>query len=138
MHLNALVIILGSLILITLAGLHFYWILGGKWGLKESLPAIEGFNPGLISTAMVALGLLLATLSLLGVFPLFQVRKIAHWYPFIHLFLCCIFSLRALIGFIVVVLLKKGSGSPFVFWETRLYEPLCCFLALSFWVASAI
>lgn len=138
MTISELIIILGSLVLITLSGLHFYWVLGGKWGSKESLPPIEGFKPGLISTAMVATGLLFAALSLLGVFPLFQVHEIVHWYPFIHLFLCCIFGLRALIGFIVTVILKKGAGSLFVFWETRLYEPICCFLALSFWVASAV
>ena len=128
--------IFGSLVLTSLSVLHLYWVFGGTWGLKESSPPIKGFNPGRIETIVVSIGLLVAALSLLGGSPDFQIQFFKSWYHLANLLFGGVFFLRAVIGFILVGIMKKGAGSSFSLWETRLYEPLCLALALSFWMAS--
>ena len=109
---------------------------GGTLGLKESLPPIKGFKPGRIETAIVSVGLFVAALSLLGASPHFQFQFFQGWYSRANLLFGGIFVLRAVVGLILVGIMKKGAGSAFYIWETRLYEPLCLALAISFWMAS--
>jgi hypothetical protein len=111
-------------------------VFGGTLGLKESLPPIKGFKPGRIETAIVSVGLFVAALSLLGASPHFQFQFFQGWYSRANLLFGGIFVLRAVVGLILVGIMKKGAGSAFYIWETRLYEPLCLALAISFWMAS--
>ena len=128
--------IVGSFVLTTLAAIHMYWVFGGTWGIKESLPPIEGFKPGRVETTIVSIGLVIAALSLLGGSPYFQIQFFKEWYPVVNLIFGGIFALRAVVGFVLVRLMKKGSGSAFALWEIRLYEPLCLALAISFWMTN--
>jgi len=57
--------ILNAQILLCISGIHFYWTIGGKWGLKNAVPEMKNkpaFKPGKIATLMVGFGLLVFAL----------------------------------------------------------------------------
>jgi len=53
--------ILNTLIFMIMAGFHFYWALGGKFGSEAVMPTIEEkliFQPPILATIFVALAML--------------------------------------------------------------------------------
>jgi hypothetical protein len=117
-----------------LSGLHIYWAFGGKWGLAATFPVLkegkEIRNPGLLPTLIVALGL--AAFALFYVWTLgwvalpfsAQTKTVIGW------IIPSIFLLRAIGEFKYVGFFKRVKGSPFAFWDTRLFSPLCLLIAV--------
>lgn len=117
-----------------LSGLHFYWAMGGKrWG-NVVVPEIKGkasFKPGVVATLVVAIGLLgFGALAILLAFTdtLEETPAIlyAGWIA------SGIFLIRAIGDFRYVGFFKSMKKSGFARNDTRIYSPLCLFLALSF------
>jgi Protein of unknown function (DUF3995) len=125
---------LAAAVLGGLGGLHVYWAAGGKWGTQVTIPKRDGaplFTPGPLATVLVAVLLCAAALVLLG--------RIGVWggwlprWPFVAgtWTLVVVFAGRAVGDFQWFGLFKRMTGTPFAWWDTWLYVPLCALLALA-------
>ncbi len=121
-------------VMLGLAALHVYWAGGGRWGSDVIIPKRDGeplFVPSPAGTLMVAALLTAAALVLLGRLGLW-----GHWLPR-WLFaagawtLVMVFAARVVGDFRWFGLFKRITGTPFAWWDTRLYVPLCALLALA-------
>ncbi|MBC7774789.1 MAG: DUF3995 domain-containing protein [Phycisphaerae bacterium] len=119
-----------------LSGLHFYWMLGGNWGLAQALPTTESegkrmLNPGPLACLGIALGLLgFACYNVsLGIGFMkdrpFWANKWVIWA------IAGIFLLRAMGDFRYVGFFKKVKNTEFGKMDTKWYAPLCLYLGLS-------
>ncbi|MBM3784525.1 MAG: DUF3995 domain-containing protein [Acidobacteria bacterium] len=111
----------------ALAAIHFYWAAGGSWGVGAAVPSAPSgpalFKPGPWGTSAVALLLLtgaaIATGQLLAPFQSMLLRGMA-----------VIFLLRAVGEFRYAGFFKRVRGTPFAYWDTRLFSPLCIVLSV--------
>lgn len=122
-----------TLIFFCLSMLHFYWTMGGKWGLATSIPLTKDlkplFKPGLFSTLLVAFGLLFFAIIILS-----QEAKLIANKSFLRygtLAIAFLFFARCIGDFSYIGLFKKIKGTPFARSDNRIYIPLCAYLALS-------
>jgi len=127
--------ILLALIFITLGGIHFYWAVGGKWGIKYAIPRSEGnqqtINPGFLATSIVGIGL-----CCFGLFYLIKTAYLSIHLPAILLSIASwlvpsIFLLRAIGDFKYAGFFKRIKHTDFAKWDTLLYAPLCLFIGIS-------
>lgn len=128
-----------ALIFVCLAGIHVYWMAGGRAGAGVAIPTVAGrplFRPSRLATAAVALALFVAaTLALVAALGL-AAGPVARLLGCAHFVIAAIFLARAIGNFRTLGLFKKVSGTPFATWDTCLYVPLSLGIcALSFWVA---
>lgn len=131
------ILVYSSVVVLTLISfIHFYWLLGGKWGITASLPEkVKGgalFTPRIIETLIVAIGLLFVGFMLLVQFsaiPFLKPNIITESFCIIF---TVIFFLRAVGDFKYLGFFKRIKHSTFAKYDTRYYSPLCLYLAFSF------
>jgi len=125
---------LAAVVLLGLGALHCYWVLGGRWATAVTIPKRGSqplFTPGPAATLLVALLLYAAALVLLGRLGLWG-RGLPQW-----LFVAGTWTLVGVFGARVVGdfrwfgLFKRVTGTPFAWWDTWVYIPLCALLALA-------
>ncbi len=126
--------ILLSIIFLALSLIHFYWVLGGKWGLSSALPADESgiplLAPSILDTLIV--GVALSTLSFLyltfsGIINL----KLPHWMIKITTILVPIlFIIRSVGEFHYIGFFKTVTQTDFAQMDTLLFSPLCLVIGL--------
>ena len=135
-------LILSLNLTLTLIGLlHFYWAIGGKWGLNKSVPSTEDgtllFVPTTFQSAFVGFGLLLMV-----VFIFLWAREsiLPSWiFKYGFLILGGIFTLRAIGEFNYVGFFKKVKNTSFGKLDTMFYSPLCLIISgIFFWIANSI
>lgn len=125
-----------ALLLIGIAKLHLYWVLGGEWGLLGAIPGqyAEIFMEKkrnllfLGATLVVCFGLLLFASVILAnhyAIPFFSTHA---WTPIFTGIIGVIFLLRAIGDFNVCGLFKKKSPTLFAQRDSQIYIPLCLFL----------
>lgn len=138
---EGILLLLLILILFVIALLHFYWALGGKWGLEKSIPSKEDgtllFVPTPFQCAIVGFGLLAIMLFIfLSALQLF----FPSWvFKYSFLTLGGIFTLRAIGDFNYVGFFKKVKNTTFGKLDSKIFSPLCLlFGATFFWMASTI
>lgn len=114
-----------------LSGLHWYWVVSGTGALTGFVPEVDGkptFQPGKLSTAAVAVLLLLAAAvcasqaELLGV-PRLPIARMGVWV------LLVLFALRAIGEFNLVGFFKRVRATRFGRRDTWVYSPLCLVLS---------
>ena len=124
---KALIIINATLFLL-ISILHFYWAVGGRYGSITVLPSKPDgqllFKPGIFSTLVVALGLLIFALITLGNLYIFD-----QWIGinYIHAgtwIIAIIFIVRAIGDFKFVGFFKRIKGTAFARSDSRIYSPL--------------
>ncbi|OCX53958.1 hypothetical protein BEL04_06670 [Mucilaginibacter sp. PPCGB 2223] len=131
---NIALAILLTLIFTSLSSLHFYWGLGGEWGIRAAIPTNEEgkklLNPG--PAACFALGLILLSMA---IFVMIQVKllHIALWrwldaYGFS--IISFIFLLRAIGDFKYVGFNKRIKGTTFADADKLYFSPLCIIISL--------
>ncbi|HSW07829.1 DUF3995 domain-containing protein [Aquabacterium sp.] len=122
-------------VLTLIAGIHFYWALGGRAGLRIAVPqTTQGrsvFKPRRGSTHLVGVALLVAAAFILvqgGVLavPLWPAASRA-----VVALLALIFLVRALAPLRYTGLFKTVRDTPFGRYDTWLYSPLCLLLGLA-------
>jgi hypothetical protein len=126
------------ILFVTLAAIHIYWVLGGKWGWETAIPTRNGeplFEPGRFQTLMVAAALLAAMVVALwrGVYP--DLGPI--WIPHSGIWVITgIFTLRAIGDFQYCGLFKKVRDTTFSRNDSRIYVPICLVIAgFALWLA---
>lgn len=118
----------------VLSGFHFYWLLGGTWGVDHVLPTKDDIVSPMkippLATLVVALGLLslgvlyLIKMELIVIDLPVWIGKYAYWViPTIFLF-------RAIGEFKYVGFFKKIRDTKFAKADTKTFTPLCLFIAL--------
>ncbi|KAB1066489.1 DUF3995 domain-containing protein [Tamlana haliotis] len=122
-------------IFITLALIHFNWVIGGQFGLHASLPTNENgeimLKPKKYDSAIVGLGL--------TAFALFYSLKagllnftLPEWvFTYGGWIIPIIFLIRAIGEFKYVGFFKKVKQTQFAKADTKLFSPLCLFIAVS-------
>jgi hypothetical protein len=128
-----------------LSCLHFYWLLGGKWGLAGAIPELDGapaFHPTALATGVVAFGLsacalLIAALINAWVLPIGTTPT--RWAAY---GLAALLTLRAIGDFNLLGFFKRRRVGQFARLDTFVYSPLCLGLAASVfavarWASSA-
>lgn len=131
--------IINILVFLLLAGLHFYWAFGGTAWKDVVIPTYGNgrylFIPSMEVTVSVAIGMLA-----------FAAIDLAHRH-WLHLYIdleyvrygvliiCIIFLMRGIGDFSYIGLSKKYRESRFAKMDTRLYSPLCLFLAMTHAIA---
>jgi len=121
-------------VFLFLAGIHFYWGLGGKWGAEAAIPTQEDnrkvIDPKLFSCLVVALGLLG-----IGLFVFVKSRNLSiglpNWLMNDGLWgVSALFILRAMGEFKYVGFFKKIKRTKFGQMDTKYYSPLCLVIGL--------
>jgi hypothetical protein len=109
------------------SAIHFYWAAGGTRWLDRVIPRTTAgtalFHPGRIACLLVALLLLLASIATLTTFDSWLKTQMFRA-------MSLLFALRAIGDFRYAGFTKRIRHTPFAFWDTRLYSPLCIFMAL--------
>lgn len=129
--------ILLTLIFAALAALHLYWAAGGRWGIKVSIPTIPNagkgnrpaFNPSPLAAVLVAVGLLLAMLTVLGQIGWWGTALPPGIFRWATHGIAALFFLRAIGEFRLVGFFKRVRDTPFARWDTWLFSPLCLAIA---------
>lgn len=128
--------ILGILLVLVFAAislLHLYWAAGGSFGKAVAIPSVGGtrsFNPSPLATVLVAVAFLVAIFVIIGRLGLLR-DALPRWiFRWATLGIALIFLLRAIGEFKLVGFFKRVSNSPFAYWDTLLFSPLCLLIAI--------
>lgn len=116
--------LLNTIIFFTIAGFHFYWAFGGKFGSKAVIPQIEGkmaFQPPVFATILVALAMVIG--AWLSWTPNENTDNKILIYG--NLAIGIVFLIRAIGDFKYVGFFKKVKGSLFAENDSLYYSPLC-------------
>jgi hypothetical protein len=129
--------IINSVILLFISALHFYWAVGGKWGIAVAVPSSEGkkiFNPNRFACLIVAVGLSgMAYLFIVNLFNIVSFLPIrVQNYGIIGIGL--IFLIRAVGDFRYVGFSKTIRNTAFAQLDTWYYSPLCLLLSVNSWI----
>ena len=126
--------ILLSIILVGLGIIHFYWVVGGKFGFAESLPTNENgkrvLNPNKFETAIVRIGL-----TAFGVFYFIKSGLMEFNLPewimnYGSWIIPILFMLRAIGEFKYIGLFKSVKTTDFGKLDTKFFSPLCLAIGL--------
>jgi hypothetical protein len=130
-------------ILLALAGIHVYWVAGGKAGRGAAIPSNAGrpvLKPSPFATALVA-----AVLCVMAAFVALHIGWLRV--PFLAgdsvivrgcaWLIAAVFALRAIGDFRYVGFFKAVRDSRFARLDTLAYSPLCACLALLTGIAAA-
>ncbi|MEL7124301.1 MAG: DUF3995 domain-containing protein [Bacteroidota bacterium] len=128
--------ILNSLIFFVLGGIHFYWALGGKGGLEQAVPKAftsrftneETKKTYSFVTFLVGLGLTSFGVILLSNTPFLNAFDDLLPIKALTITIAIVFLLRAVGDFRYVGFFSKDTDGVFVWWDQRLYSPLCLYL----------
>lgn len=126
--------IITIIILVIIGVLHYYWALGGEFGLDKALPTDnEGkrlLNPSRPLTFLVGL----IMLGFVVIAYLLHNNSTNHqkYITYVGWVLSMIFLLRAIGDFNMVGIFKKIKETEFAKYDTRYIVPLCLFLGSAF------
>jgi hypothetical protein len=124
-----IVSILLSTIFLILSAFHFYWLLGGKFGMNNVLPTKPGsppvLKPGIVATSAVGLGLFAMSFFYLLIGGVVSF-SIPNWMETIGRWgIPIIFLMRAIGDFRYLGLFKKIKETDFAKSDNRIFIPLC-------------
>lgn len=112
---------------------HIYWALGGRLASTVTVPIVGGeraFNPSLFGTMLIAAALFLAMATILGQLGLLGAAIPGWLFRWGTCGIALIFFLRAVGEFKLVGFFKRASDTPFAYWDTWLFSPLCLVIAV--------
>ena len=128
-----------AFILLMLSLLHFYWALGGTWGIESTIP--ERFKDIyhkeankfmiVLATLVVAFGLLAFSIIILSNYFFTDQFLPQIWVKRLSKLISILFLARALGDFNMFGLFKKQDGSKFCEKDSQIFVPLCLVLGIS-------
>ena len=123
-----LVIVLGSI-----AILHAYWALGGRWASAFTVPTVSGrrmFDPTPPATWVVSLVFVIAVIMVMGKVGWIRTGPLSWVFDASIWGLSLVFLLRAVGNLRSFGFFKTIKETPFAHWDTWFYSPLCLLLAM--------
>ncbi len=142
--LKTILIVIVVALFLLIALLHFYWALGGKWGVEGAIPeqfrtayfSIENHFKVQLATIVVAMGLCVFA-SIIGTHYLIDAGRVEAGYTtYVSWGIAAIFLIRAIGDFNYVGIFKKYNEDIFTRNDTRIYVPLCLFIGIAILVIS--
>ena len=134
LHMQLILIFITTFIFLVISILHYYWAIGGTWGMRVAVPMRPTgeplFVPSVLASLVVATGLLglaLVVVSNAGVWDSWLDGRYTRWAT---LAIAGIFALRGVGDFHWVGLFKRVHGTPFANWDTAYYTPLCLLISV--------
>jgi hypothetical protein len=129
-------------IFFLIAGLHFYWALGGHWAIEAVVPTtMQGkkvFRTGALSCIVVGCGLLMFAFYYLLELRNMDFLLTNSFARFVKWIIPSIFLLRAIGDFNYIGFTKRIKDTRFANLDTKYFAPLCVLIAmLGFIVALA-
>jgi len=122
------------LIFSILGGFHFYWLLGGVWGLKKVIPSKKNKASTLTipKFATLLVGLVLTLFGLIYLLKLGFINvQIPYWATNYGFWVIpSIFILRAIGDFNYVGFFKKIKNTEFARADSKLFSPLCLIIGI--------
>lgn len=122
------------LVFLFLSLMHFYWAFGGKWGNTAVVPTkkdnVPLFKPRIISTIIVAIGLLSFGILYLVKFNFLEINLPIFINQYGLWIITIIFCIRAVGDFKYVGFFKKIKETKFAINDTKYYSPLCLLISL--------
>lgn len=118
---------------LLLAGLHFYWALGGGWAIDIVVPVNSKGEKVLHASALASLmvGVILA------MFAMYYLTCVVDWitlpliiHQIIGWLIPCIFLLRAIGDFNYVGFTKRIKDTAFAKLDTKYFSGLCLAIAI--------
>jgi len=136
MNLVNIISILNAAIFVIIATFHFYWLLGGKWGLNNTLPQFQNSTkpikiPSSFLTFIVACIFFSIGLFYLSILLLNLNHILTNFVKIIIILLSLVLLLRSIGEFKYIGLFKKIKNTDFAKKDTQYYTPLCMYLSLS-------
>lgn len=130
-----IILSINSVIIFLVSMIHFYWGLGGQWGVKAVIPtkrnATKAFDPPQLLTFLVAFAFLLMSLVLF----VFQsnltdgiLQKILKYLSYA---IGVVFFARSIGDFKFFGFFRKYKNTLFSYWDSRLYTPLTFIVGMS-------
>ncbi|NQY05687.1 MAG: DUF3995 domain-containing protein [Flavobacteriaceae bacterium] len=118
------------LVLFTSLGLiHFYWLFGGKWGLKNVIPTKsqkDDFHPPpKFATLVVAIVLLFFGLIYFIKSGFIEIKAPNWIVNYVYWIISSIFVLRAIGEFKYIGFFKKVNNTAFAKADSKWFSPLC-------------
>lgn len=128
------VVIIITIIFSLISLLHFYWAFGGNLLYEEVLPTnsmgTKRLYPSPTAALLVAFGLLLMALVVLGTQGSFDKYLNRKYFRYATLIISLIFLLRAIGDFKFVGFFKTITNTRFGMNDTMLFSPLCIVISL--------
>ncbi len=130
-----ILVLLNVVIFTVLSGIHFYWLMGGKWGLSFSVPSNPStqdflFKPSIMATVVVAVGLLLFAIITLGNAVVLPFGIDQRYFRYGDMFISIIFLMRAVGDFKYVGFFKRIRETTFAKMDAKFYVPLCLMISI--------
>ena len=123
-----------SLVFIFLAFIHFYWLFGGNWGLKQAVPTKnekEDFSPPpRLATFLVAIVLVLFGFLYIVQSGFINIQLSDWIIKYVYWIIPSVFLLRAIGEFRYVGFFKKIKNTDFAKADSNWFSPLCCAVAI--------
>ena len=126
--------ILLAAVFALLSLLHLYWAVGGRFGSAVAIPSVGGkpsFRPSPFATVLVAVAFIAAVLVVIGQLGWLGNRVPRWMFRWATLGIALIFFLRAVGEFKLIGFFKRASDTPFAYWDTHLFSPLCLLIAVA-------
>ncbi|POY39210.1 DUF3995 domain-containing protein [Solitalea longa] len=122
------------LIFLFLAGIHFYWGLGGRWAADAVIPTkgnnVKVFNPKFLECFIVGLGLLAVGLFILTGAGITRFNLSLTFSKYGLWTIAIIFFLRSVGEFKYVGFFKRIKNTKFGRNDTKYYSPLCLLIGV--------
>ncbi len=123
------------LIFTVLGGFHFYWLFGGVWGLKKTIPTksieVKLLPIPKLATLIVALVLVSFGLIYLVKSELIKIQ-IPNWITnYGYWGISSLFILRAIGEFKYVGFFKKIKNTEFAKADSKVFSPLCLIIGIT-------
>jgi len=139
-------VISNTAVLLLLAMVHFYWLVGGEKWVNKVIPEkyktiyFDPKNKVLISAATLCVALSLIGLSLVVLSSYYRILTFLTDHLIIRLtqVIAFIFLIRAIGDFNDFGLFKKKSKNLFCKYDTIIYVPLCLFIGTSLLIISIL
>jgi hypothetical protein len=129
-------------IFFLIAGLHFYWALGGQWAIEAVVP-INSRGEKVLRTSVLSCIIVGCGLLMFAFYYVLELRQMDFVLTnflvrFVKWIIPSIFLLRAIGDFNYVGFTKRITNSKFGRLDTKYFSPLCVLIAmLGFIVALA-
>ena len=131
-----------TIVFVLISLLHFYWAMGGRYGSMTVLPSKPDgkllFKPGLFSTLVVAIGLLVFAFITLGNLSIFDQWIDIRYVQYGTRIIALIFIARAIGDFRFIGFTKKIKDTTFARNDTRIYSPMSLTLGVMSFIITVI
>lgn len=128
--------LLASAVVVTLvcilgiAVLHMYWVVGGRWGLRQAIPSDKNGEPAFRPPAMLTALVAIALFAFAGLVAWTWLASETPTWPRVLLSLAiAVLVVRAIGDGKQVGFSKTQRSSSFAQWDDRLFTPLAVLMA---------